>query len=94
MSAELTKKEFLALPMEERRRLLRESADKAAICEKCILPNCDNCPLPKPEQKKECANCANFGCPTYGNTEPPASDFAPRAMTGGNAQRRECLTVY
>jgi hypothetical protein len=40
-----TGKEFLALPMEERRRLLRESAEKAAKCEACKLSTCEKCPI-------------------------------------------------
>ena len=45
----LTKKEFLALPMDERRRLLWESAARAAICEACERDNCESDP-----QKADC----------------------------------------
>ena len=50
----LTEKQFLELPMDERRRLLWESAARAAICEACEHDLCVNdpqkagcCPLEK-----------------------------------------------
>ena len=51
----ISRKEFLALPMDERRRLLREEVGKAATCEACeYSTRCDNdpqksdyCPLNK-----------------------------------------------
>jgi hypothetical protein len=54
----LTRKEFLALPMEERRRLLLKSAEKAAKCDACKLPNCEGCPL----SFSRCDDCDREDC--------------------------------